>query len=670
MSMRINALTGACVAALSVAIFPTAAHAVDAAPIIVNAPELAAVPTPEQADAAIKRTPGGVDVVRATDYLDTHAVTLHDMLAFSPGVFVQDRWGEEVRLSIRGSGIGRGYHLRGVTLLQDGIPINVADGSGDFQEIDPLMLSHLEVYRGANALRFGASSLGGAINAVTPSARTLGHRFEARVEGGSFGTWRGHAAGAYIGDRSDLLLAVTGSGADGYREQSGQFKIRVSANYGYRLSDAAETRFYLTLNHLDQEMPGTLTLADVDDHPRKAPAINKTNDYQRNIRSARAMNRTVVELGGGTALELGGFVNVKSLYHPINQVIDYELVDWGAFTRMTGEAGAFAWTLGAQAQIGTVDARQYANIRGHRGVLKARENLKANTIAGYGEGRLTLAEGLTAIGGVQFTSGHRLADDILNPARSDSRTYSEWSPKLGLLYEPSEALQFYANVSRAAEVPTFSELVQGTAQQFVPLNVQRSWTAEIGSRGSAGPVSWDVSAYRAWVRGELLGYTVDPDIPASTFNADKTLHQGVEAALDIRLAEGLKLRQIYNFNDFRFRHDAQYGNNRLPVVPKHQYRAELRWDVGAFSLTPGVEWIPQGAWADYNNTTRVGDYAVVNLAATARINDRISLFIDGRNLFDKRGVADISAVASANPASTIYYPLDGRAVYAGVRFGL
>src|SRR3546814_7315090 len=72
--------------------------------------------------------------------------------------------------------------MRGVSLLVDGIPINLADGSGDFQEIDPLMLSHLEVWRGANALRFGASGLGGAINAVTPSARTLGNRFERSEE--------------------------------------------------------------------------------------------------------------------------------------------------------------------------------------------------------------------------------------------------------------------------------------------------------------------------------------------------------------------------------------------------------------------------------------------------------------------------------------------------------
>lgn len=670
MFSRSNALSGACLAALSAAALATSAHAVEASPIIVNAPELTTVPSPEQAEAEIRRIPGGADVVPASDYLDTHAVSLHDMLAFTPGVFAQDRWGEEVRLSIRGSGIGRSFHLRGVTLLQDGIPINTADGSGDFQEIDPLMLSHLDVYRGGNALRFGASSLGGAINAVTPSARTLGQRFEARVEGGSFGTWRGHAAGAYVGDRGDLLIAVTGSGADGYREQSGQFKVRLNVNYGYRLSDSAETRFYLTLNHLDQEVPGTLTLADADANPRSAPAINKTNDYQRNIRSLRAMNRTVVGLGGQTELEFGGFVNVKSLYHPIFQVIDYESADWGGFARLTGGTDAFAWTLGTQAQIGTVDARQYVNVGGRRGALRARGDLSANTIAAYGEGRLTLAEGLTAIGGFQFTSGRRAADDLLLPVRSDARTYSEWSPKLGLLYEPSDAVQFYTNVSRAAEVPTFSELVQGTVQQFVPLDVQRSWTTEIGARGRVGAVSWDVSAYRAWVRGELLGYTVDPNIPASTFNADKTLHQGIEAALDIRLAQGLTLRQVYNFSDFRFRGDRQYGDNRLPVVPRHQYRAELRWEVGRFSLTPAVEWIPQGAWADYANTTRVSDYAVANLGATARLGKGVSLFVDGRNLFDKRGVADISAPVRATAASAIYYPLDGRAVYAGFRLGL
>src|SRR3546814_17735365 len=117
------------------------------------------------------------------------------------------------------------------------------------------------------------------------------------------------------------------------------------------------------------------------------------NDHARNIRSARALNRTVISLGGATALEFGGFLNVKSLYHPIFQVIDYETVDWGGFTRLTGEAGSFAWTLGAPAEFGTVDSRKHVNMGGRRGDLRAQADLPAHIIPAYGEGGLTVAQG-------------------------------------------------------------------------------------------------------------------------------------------------------------------------------------------------------------------------------------------------------------------------------------
>src|SRR3546814_6194665 len=69
---------------------------------------------------------------------------------------------------------------------------------------------------------------------------------------------------------------------------------------------------------------------------------------------------------------------------------------------------------------------------------------------------------------------------------------------------------------------------------------------------------------------------IGPDIPASTFNDGRTLHEGVEAALEVQATEWLKLRQVYAYSNFRFRNDAQFGDNRLPVVPKHVYRAEIR----------------------------------------------------------------------------------------------
>ena len=131
-----------------------------------------AVMSAQQALTEINNTPGGVALVPAAAYRNsTVANTIKDILDYVPGVFAQPKWGDDTRLSIRGSSLSRNFHLRGVQLYMDGIPINTADGYGDFQEIDPTAYKYVEVCKGANALQYGANSLGGAINFVIPTGR-------------------------------------------------------------------------------------------------------------------------------------------------------------------------------------------------------------------------------------------------------------------------------------------------------------------------------------------------------------------------------------------------------------------------------------------------------------------------------------------------------------------
>jgi iron complex outermembrane receptor protein len=165
----------------------------------------------------------------------------------------------------------------------------------------------------------------------------------------------------------------------------------------------------------------------------------------------------------------------------------------------------------------------------------------------------------------------------------------------------------------------------------------------------------------------LLQYTVKGDIPAATFNADKTIHQGFEAALDWRITPALRLRQTYTWSDFRFDGDVQYGDNRLPIVPEHVYRAELRYDHPAgWFVAPSLEWSASDAWVDYANTTRSPAYAIVNLNAGWAVTDKISLFLDARNLADKAYVSNVQAAITATAATAAYWPGDGRSVYGGV----
>ena len=86
------------------------------------------VPDTAQATANIQRTPGAVEIVPDTVFKTGPAQTIKDVLGWVPGVFAQSRFGDDARVSIRGSGLSRNYGNRGINMYMDGIPINTSDG--------------------------------------------------------------------------------------------------------------------------------------------------------------------------------------------------------------------------------------------------------------------------------------------------------------------------------------------------------------------------------------------------------------------------------------------------------------------------------------------------------------------------------------------------------------
>src|SRR3546814_7176161 len=95
--------------------------------------------------------------------------------------------------------------------------------------------------------------------------------------------------------------------------------------------------------------------------------------------------------------------------------------------------------------------------------------------------------GLTLIAGGIYADGMRRQREAFNAGPVDRLGRADFdavSPRVGLLFEPAQGVQFYANYSRSVEFPGFIELAQLSA--FVPLAAQRAWTAEGGTRGQAG----------------------------------------------------------------------------------------------------------------------------------------------------------------------------------------
>ncbi|MEH6417729.1 TonB-dependent receptor family protein [Pseudomonas sp. CGJS7] len=629
----------------------------------------------EQARARLDQRAGATGLVDGERYRDRRVSTLTDALGFATGVFVQPRFGaEEARLAIRGSGLQRTFHGRGLELLQDGSPLNLADGGFDFQAVEPLSARYIQVYRGANALEFGAATLGGAIDFVSPTGYDAAP-LALRVETGDFGYRRGQVAVAGVSGRTDAYLSLSGLRQDGYREHAEQENYRLFANAGYRFSDSLDGRIYFTHVDTRSALPGNLTLDESRRDPRLAAPGNLALNQRRDYRLDRIAGKLAWAPSAAGTLTLSAYYADKSLDHPIFQVLRQDSRDYGLDLRWRGESQWLGLRnvliAGVAFAQGDIDDDRYFNVAGRPGARSNRFDQRARNSKLYAENQTWLSPQWTLSLGAQALRSQRRSRDLFIVGGRDESfdaDYSGISPKLGLRYLIDEHAQVYANLSRSLEPPSFGELSGGPG--VTPVDKQRADSGELGLRLNRDGLSLDVALYRARVKGELLSLSDGNGNPLGTVNAGRTLHQGIEFGLGWKFARDFTLSANYLYNDFRFDGDRVYGNNDLAGVPPQQLRAELRWQPDErLYIAPSVEWTPQAYYIDHANTFKAPGYTIAGLRVGGKLASQWSWFADARNLGDKRWVASTNVIADARGVDgRNFLPGDGRAVYFGVEW--
>lgn len=639
------------------------------------------VPNLQLATQNNQRTPGSVQTISDAEFKNGPAHNVKDILDWVPGIFVQPRFGDDTRISIRGSGLSRNYGNRGINMYMDGIPINTSDGLVDNFEIDPSAYRYVEVFKGANALRYGSNSLGGTINYVTPTGHDAS-RFEGRLDVGSFGYRRVQASTGYADGPLDYFITASSQQFDGYRDHSDGHQERLSANVGYQFSPNAETRFYLNLNSIRQRLPGEVSKSATLDFPREAESEFVRLDQQRNIDSIRIANKTTLKFGP-TTLDFGIFAVHRHVMHPIYQWLDYRVRDYGGFLKATDDRmiGNFRnrFIAGINVHNGSIDNKQYINEgNASKGALAASNVDKSKNISFFVENSFFVRSDLALIAGFQYQHTVRDREDrfFSDGDQSGRRSYDQFSPKVGVIWDVDPDWQIFANVSRSAEVPTY-DANTFSAPASSTVDAQTATTYEIGTRGKRSNFKWDFAIYRAELKNELQCLTTAPWSPCTVVNADRTVHQGIEAGFEIALfnsvisqADQIWLNLAYTYNDFFFKNDSRYGNNQLPGVPPHYLRAELLYkQPGGMYAGPNVEWMPKSYFADNANQIKVDPYALVNFKI-GYDNQKTgwSGYLEGRNLLNRRYIANAAIAGTADVSAALFNPGSGRSVYGGVQF--
>ena len=616
-----------------------------------------------------------------------------EALAGVPGLLIANRHNFSLgpRLSIRGFGARAAFGVRGVRVLVDGIPLTMADGQANLNNLDLGTAGRIEVIRGAASALYG-NAAGGVVAVETENPPDAALAGEAELVVGDYGSGSADnlrrmqlkTGGRFA--RGDWLASVSRLDLDGYRAHSSAQTTHFNGRVRRLLNDDGTTRLAFVLNAADAPVaqnPGSLPLDSARLRPRNAWPANvrtRSGEATRQVQAGATLSRQTEDVRWDASL----YGLVRDVENPLPFAwIDLERRAGGArFSMRRGleMAGRETfWTIGGDVEAQRDLRREFANDGGAPGDDPRKDQVDGvRSVGPFVQAELPLSRQVELLAGLRFDAVRFRTDDRLlaDGDASGGRTLHAWSPMVGVAVLPRAGWTLWANVTTAFQTPTTTELINAPPAPGEPccpggfnatLEPQRARGAEVGSRLRVGrATAFELVGYTLRVRDELVPYQV-PEAPGREFfrNLGRSRHTGIEASVHVALTAALAASLAWTWSDFVVAEDGSgrgHEGNRLPGVPEHQLRGLLALRGPARTFGELEARHLGRMFVDDANSAATPAATIVDLRL-GRDAGGVRPFVGITNVFDRAWYS--SVVINAN-GGRFYEPAPGRAYYVGL----
>ena len=655
---------------------------------------LAETVTVTRTDQDLAAVPRSITVVQR-DQIEyaQRRTSLDEALRGIPGLFVQNRrnYGLSggIGLSIRAP--QPRFGLRGLAIIQDGIPITTADGTTEPGNVDLGSVGRIEVIRGPSSVLYG-NSAGGVINltttfdtsrplTITPDIQFGSHgynRQQVRVDGGNAGT--------------QFMASVSRFETDGFRENS-HAEI-TQANIVVRREVSASTELRGVFNLYDAPFAESASFLNEDDarnNPTLARGVALTRHWGEGANQGQGGLTVEHRFGGAQLVRATGWGMWRNL-DAIGafQNIELSRTGFGFRSEYLGETQAgsvgIEWAAGLDIASQNDDRQEFgqtpptvAGGNSTNGALRVDQTEDVLSAGPFAQVSIAPHERVRFTAGVRwdyydFSVGDRKLDD---GDQSGNRTMSAVSPSVGVTFAAAPGANIFANVATAYETPTTVELSNtptgegGFNQELDPQDLR---SFEVGVRGLIAParLRYEAAVYVSTVDNALV--TFQNPLSQDFFrNAGKSSRDGVELLLDWVPNADFNARFAYTYQDFVFERfvtgSSDFSGKLEPGAPPHRIFAGVNY-TAPFGLRSGAT----ARWVDaytLNNANTVFNwaYTVVDLrfGFDGTWGDvAVRPFVGIDNLFNER--YNSSAITNAF-GGRYYEPSPGREIYVGLTIG-
>jgi len=636
-------------------------------------------------DTPLKDVPASVTVVPSQMMKDSGMQSMGDVFRYVPGTLMHQGEGNRDQIILRGTSSTADFYVDGVR-----------DDALVFRDL--YNLERVEVLKGPGGMAFGRGGAGGVVNRVTrkPAFSPVG---EASVTVGSWNQIRSTAdVGQKISDAAAWRLNAMLENSDSFRDGVDLQRWAINPTVLFALSP--QTSLLAGYEHLTDERTADRGFPSANGRPFNAdPGKFFGNADQSRARSYVDSAYAVLDhdFGSGWQLRNTSRATVYNKYYqnvfPAGAVNAANVLALNAYnnsndrtnlfnqTDLTKKftAGGLEHTLLVGAEIGTQDSANLRNT-GFFGAATAinvpasnpiatatsfrpsgtdaNNKVKASIAASYVQDQIVLSKEWKAIIGLRFDHFKVRFDDrrTLVPQDDQSRTDNEFSPRAGLIWQPTAAQTYYVSYSYAF-LPSAEQL--SLAANTVSLDPETAKNYEVGARWDLNPRLTLSSALFRTDRDNVrvadlanLGFFLKTGLLRS---------DGVEIGLAGEITRHWQVFGGYSYLDARVQ--KPFGNtatvaaiipagNKLALTPEHTFSLWNKVDFGA-GWGAGLGLIYQGSsFAAVDNTATLPSFTRADGAVYYAFRDnktRLSLNIE--NIFDRKYFPTVDGNNNISPGS-------------------
>lgn len=635
----------------------------------------------------VNEIPSNITVITAEDISSSGATSIVEVLEKKANLHMRTFSGNpsQAKIDLRGSGGDNPFGK--ILVLLDGRRLNRLDmASVNWVQIPLQNIEKIEVVRGANSVMYGDAAVAGVIQIITRKGAVEPQPDFSLVFGeNSYHEERVGVAGA----TGKLSYSVSGENhsTDGWRGRSGFNSAGGGFNLSYDFTTALSVSGGVSYNRTEFEMPGSLTVAEMDqDRAQYQPARAWTvaHDSDDSLNEYFNANLLVEGAAGESgSYEIGLVYGSKDITSNMPSGWDpgkFNLIRIDTFgitpkyvheAVLAGLGHKLISGVDFYHELHTLD--QYSDLA--RQAELYHTDLKRDSLGWYIRDEMTISESL------KFGIGFRTEYARVEGKRTDSgtgalmfdaaKTFDERAFGVDLNWKPQDRLRLYTRFSTLYRYPFLDEQAeyQGNTGAFLTdLEAEKGKSYELGGDFSfTDNFKLGLTLYRTDLEDEIVYEGIFPN--GRNRNVDASKHSGVEFSMAWEIDKLVSITGNYAYQNATFE-KGQYKGREIPLVPLHTAAVAVSLNLPyGFYLSPEMRFVSDSyLGSDFDNSTDklkgylVYDFYVRYRPATAR--GRHSAFLGVKNIFDAEYSTD--GTDGMGWSDNVYYPSPGRELTGGI----